>query len=72
MIVVLSIIIVMGFIQQTVILDTSGRRFGGYSTQSWGQSSVGSNYARAVGSFIFSLSNKVKYDLSDPINYQAV
>ena len=56
----------------TVILDTSGRRFGGYSTHSWGQSSVGSNYARAVGSFIFSLSNKVKYDLSDPINYQAV
>lgn len=56
----------------TVILDTSGRKFGGYSTQSWGQSSVGSSYSRAVGSFIFNLSKKSKYDLSDQLNYQAV
>ena len=56
----------------TVILDTSGRKFGGYSTQSWGQSPVGSNYSRAVGSFIFNLSNKSKHDLSDQLNYQAV
>ena len=49
----------------TVVLDTSGRRFGGYSTQSWTQSSVGSNISRAPGSFVFNLSNKQKYDLVD-------
>ena len=48
-----------------VVLDTSGRRFGGYSTQNWCQSTVGGNYARAPGSFIFSLSNKQKYDLTE-------
>ena len=48
-----------------VVLDTSGRRFGGYSTQNWCQSTVGSSYARAPGSFLFSLSNKQKYDLNE-------
>jgi len=48
----------------TVVLDTSGRRFGGYSTQNWCQSTVGGNYARAPDSFIFNLSNKQKYDLN--------
>ena len=52
----------------TVILDTSGRRFGGFSTQSWGQSAAGGSYCRAFGSFIFNLSNKHKYDLLDTIN----
>jgi len=47
----------------TVVLDTSGRRFGGYSTQNWCQSTVGASYARAPDSFIFNLSNKQKYDL---------
>ena len=47
----------------TVVLDTSGRRFGGYSTQNWCQSTVGSNHSRAPGSFIFNLANKKKYDL---------
>ena len=47
----------------TVVLDTSGRRFGGYSTQNWCQSTVGGSYARAPDSFIFNLSNKQKYDL---------
>ena len=56
----------------TVVLDTSGRRFGGYSTQSWGQSPVGNNYARAPGSFIFNLSNKKKYDLTDKIKGNSV
>ena len=55
----------------TVVLDTSGRRFGGYSTQSWGQSSVGANYAKAPGSFIFNLSNKQKYDLIDEVKSNA-
>ena len=47
----------------TVVLDTSGRRFGGYSTQSWAQSPIGGNISRAPGSFVFNLSNKKKYDL---------
>lgn len=47
----------------TVVLDTSGRKFGGYSTQNWCQSSIGGSYARAPGSFIFNLSNKQKYEL---------
>ena len=55
-----------------VILDTSGRRFGGYSTQSWGQSCVGANYSRAPGSFIFNLSNNQKYDLIDKFNKNAI
>ena len=56
----------------TVVLDTSGRRFGGYSTQNWCQSTVGGNYARAPDSFIFNLSNKQKYDLSDNFKTNAV
>ena len=56
----------------TVIYDTSGRRFGGYSTQSWAQSSAGSSYSRAVGSFIFNLSNKTKYDLVNPLEANTI
>ena len=56
----------------TVVLDTSGRRFGGYSTQNWAQSSAGGNYARAPGSFIFNLSQKKNYDLQDELNANAV
>ena len=56
----------------TIILDTSGRRFGGYSTQSWSQSTVGANYSRAPGSFIFNLSQKKKYVLQDQLNTSAV
>ena len=56
----------------TVVYDTSGRRFGGYSTQSWGQSPVGAYYSRAVGSFIFNLSNKTKYTLVNPLDNNAI
>ena len=56
----------------TVICDTSGRRFGGYSTNNWGQSPIGSSYTRASGSFIFNLSNKQKYDLIDQANKSAI
>ena len=56
----------------TVVLDTNGRRFGGYSTQNWSQCSIGNNYSRAPGSFIFNLSNKQKYDLVDQSNKNAV
>ena len=56
----------------TVILDTSGRRFGGYSTQNWAQSTVGASYSRAPESFIFNLSKNQKYDLVDQLNANAV
>ena len=56
----------------TVISDTSGRRFGGYSTQNWAQSPAGASSSRAVGLFIFSLSNKNKYDLIDQFDKNAV
>ena len=55
-----------------MVLDTSGRRFGGYSTQNWAQSSVGAASARAPGSFIFNLSQKKKYNLLDELNTSAV
>ena len=55
----------------TVILDTSGRLFGGYATQSFSQSTVGANYSRAPGSFIFNLSNKKKFELIDQIGSQS-
>ncbi len=42
----------------TVVLDTSGRRFGGYSTISFAQLSVGAYNCWAPGSFIFNLSNQ--------------
>ena len=53
----------------TVVYDTSGRMFGGYSTHSWAQSSCGANYCRAPGSFIFNLTNEKKYDLIDEFKY---
>jgi len=56
----------------TVVLDTSGRRFGGYSTQNWCQSTVGSSYSRGPCSFIFNLSNKNKYNLIDEFNTSAI
>ena len=56
----------------TVILDTSGRRFGGFTTQNWCQSCVGANYSRAPESFIFNLSTQQKYDLIDQLNTNAI
>ena len=56
----------------TVVLDTSGRRFGGYATQNWCQSNVGSNGTPAPDSFIFNLSNKQKYDLNDKFDTNAI
>lgn len=49
-------------------LDTSGRRFRGYSTQNWSRSTIGNYYSRAPESFIFSLINKKKYGLIDELN----
>ena len=56
----------------TVVLDTSERRFGGYSTHNWAYSQIGCNYTRAPGSFIFNLSKKEKYDLNDPLYNNAI
>ena len=56
----------------TVVLDTKGNKFGGYSTTSWSQSTVGASNSRAPGSFIFDLSNQKKYELSNNFNANAV
>lgn len=55
-----------------VIQDNSGRKFGGYSTQSF-RPPVNSNYnCRAPDSFLFSLTNKQKYDLIDKNSLNAI
>ena len=56
----------------TVVLDTSGRRFGGYSTHDFCQSPIGSNGSRAPESFIFNLSNNKKFELIDNFNTSAI
>ena len=49
----------------TVVQDTEGRKFGGYTTGNWSQSTTGSSTSRSPDSFIFSLTNKQKYELID-------
>ena len=56
----------------TIVYDTSSRKFGGYCTQSWAVSPAGSTYSRAIGSFIFNLSNKNKYELINPLDTSAI
>ena len=53
-------------------LDTSGRKFGGYSTKNWSQSTAERSAARAPGSFIFNLSQKKKCVLLAQLNTSAV
>ena len=55
-----------------VILDTDGRKFGGFSTQNWCQSAVGGTYSRAPNSFIFNLTNKEKFELTDQFDNNAI
>ena len=55
-----------------IVRDTSGIKFGGYSTQSWSQSTCGASNSRAPCSFIFNLSNKKRYDLIDQLNTSAI
>lgn len=55
-----------------IINDNSGRKFGGYSTQSFRQPTNGNYYCRAPGSFLFSLTNKQKYDLTDENSVYAI
>ena len=45
----------------TLVMDTSGEKFGGYTTSNWSESCAGSGYARDQDSFIFNLSRKSKY-----------
>ena len=56
----------------TIILDTSGRRFGGFTTHDWSQSPIGGNNTRAPESFIFNLSNNKKFELIDQIDTNAI
>jgi hypothetical protein len=56
----------------TFVLDTSGRRFGGKSSQNWSQLSFGSSYSGGQCSFIFNLSNKYIYNLIDQFNASAI
>ena len=56
----------------TVVYDTSGRKFRGYTTQSWAEPKPGSSYCRDEFAFIFNLSNKVKYGLIDKFNPNAI
>ena len=56
----------------TVVVDTSGRRFGGYSTHDFCQSPIGSNYSRAPDSFIFNLTNNKKFELNNNLNTSAI
>ena len=56
----------------TVILDTSGRKFGGYATHDWCQSPIGGNGTRAPESFIFNLSNNKKFELTSQFNTCAI
>ena len=55
-----------------VIYDSSSRRFGGYSTQSFRQPSNGYYNGRAPDSFLFSLTNKQKYELFDQTSANAI
>ena len=58
-----------------IILDTSERKFGGYSTQNWCPSNSGEAYSRAPGSFIFNITNKEKsgkYNLIDELNKNSI
>ena len=56
----------------TIILDTEGRKFGGYTTNNWLQPTEGEVYSRAFDSFIFNLSNKKKFELIDNFDTNAI
>jgi len=55
-----------------VVYDSSSRKFGGYSTQSFRQPTNGYYNGRAPDSFLFNLSQKQKYDLSDQNSVNAI
>ena len=45
----------------TIVRDTNGNKFGGYTTSTWNQPSPGGSYGRDQNAFIFNLSQKIKY-----------
>ena len=55
-----------------IIYDSSSRKFGGYSTQSFRQPTNSYYNCRAPNSFLFNLNNKQKYELSDQTSVNAI
>ena len=51
----------------TIVRDTSGNKFGGYTTSTWNQPGPGGNYGRDPDAFIFNLSKKIKYLQTDKL-----
>ena len=51
----------------TIVRDTSGNKFGGYTTSTWNQPGPGGSYARDQDAFIFNLSKKIKYLQTDKL-----
>ena len=49
----------------TIVRDTNGNKFGGYTTSTWNQPGPGGSYARDQNAFIFNLSKKIKYLQTD-------
>ena len=45
----------------TIVMDTNGYKFGGYTTSTWNESCQGASYARDPDAFIFNLTKKLKY-----------
>ena len=56
----------------TVVYDIAGRKFGGYTTQSWSEPKAGACGCKDEFAFIFSLSNKQKYGLNDKFYNTAI
>ena len=45
----------------TIVMDTNGNKFGGYTTLTWNEPCTGESYARDPDAFIFNLTKKLKY-----------
>ena len=56
----------------TIVMDTSGNKFGGYTTSSWAEPCTGNNYARDTDAFIFNLSKKLKYIQPDKFGKNSI
>ena len=56
----------------TIVMDTSGNKFGGYTTSSRRQPSTGASYARDTDAFIFNLSKKLKHVQPDKFGKNSI
>ena len=56
----------------TIVMDTNGNKFGGYTTSSWAQPSSSYDYARDTDAFIFNLSKKLKYVQPDKFGKNSI